>query len=210
MEEKDLLENLPQKVQKMYSAVAEMVNEGQDVNTMKVSDITKRAGIGKGTAYEYFSSKEEIIARALLYDVKEKLGVVEEIVDSPETFEQKVLEILDFIADKFSQSQTFCTLVRMMTGSYEISEALRREYENLDDRLSCGQLEGLVDLVMEQGAKEGVICEPDLLFRRVAFGSQMLAFAAYLVTRYRGCENGKTKAQMKAFAYKSLVKVLNT
>ena len=49
-----------EKVQKMYEAISELVQEKKDVATLKVQDITSRAGIGKGTAYEYFSSKEEI------------------------------------------------------------------------------------------------------------------------------------------------------
>ena len=49
---------LPEKVRLLYEAVLAMVTNGWDINRMKVSDITAQAGIGKGTAYEYFSSKE--------------------------------------------------------------------------------------------------------------------------------------------------------
>lgn len=57
-----------EKVLAMYRAVWELLDEGQDMAKMKVADITARAGIGKGTAYEYFRSKEEIVCRALEYD----------------------------------------------------------------------------------------------------------------------------------------------
>lgn len=40
MEKQRLLENPPEKVLLMYRAVVDMINEGCDVNTMKVSDIT--------------------------------------------------------------------------------------------------------------------------------------------------------------------------
>ena len=53
-----------EKVQKMYEAISLLVQEKKDISTLKVQDITSRAGIGKGTAYEYFSSKEEIIVHA--------------------------------------------------------------------------------------------------------------------------------------------------
>ena len=49
----------------------ELVNEGQDLTKLKVGDITAKAGIGKGTAYEYFSSKEEIVEKA---DEREEKG----------------------------------------------------------------------------------------------------------------------------------------
>ena len=79
MDELKLIHDPSQKVLAMYQAVIEFINEGCDINTLKVADITGRAGIGKGTAYEYFSSKEEIISSAILYYVKvcfEKLQVI--------------------------------------------------------------------------------------------------------------------------------------
>ena len=39
-----------EKVQKMYEAISELVQEKKDVATLKVQDITSRAGIGKVTA----------------------------------------------------------------------------------------------------------------------------------------------------------------
>ena len=54
---------LSPKVKALYEAVEELIFENIDVKEIKVSDITERAGIGKGTAYEYFRNKEEIISR---------------------------------------------------------------------------------------------------------------------------------------------------
>ena len=61
---------LKPKVKALYDAVLELLNENADVNALTVADITKRAGIGKGTAYDYFSCKEEIIAGAIIYDAR--------------------------------------------------------------------------------------------------------------------------------------------
>ena len=52
------ISQVPPKVRQMYGAVIEMLEEGMDASGMRVSAITERAGIGKGTAYEYFDSKE--------------------------------------------------------------------------------------------------------------------------------------------------------
>lgn len=60
-------EYLP-KEKAIYQAVLALFEEGADLNSLTVSEITKRAGIGKGTAYEYFSDKEEMIAKALFYN----------------------------------------------------------------------------------------------------------------------------------------------
>lgn len=55
------------KVLAMYEAVNELMEEGRDIYSMKISEITARAGIGKGTAYEYFSTKEELLGKAIFY-----------------------------------------------------------------------------------------------------------------------------------------------
>lgn len=61
---------IPPKVVAMYRAVNTLLQEGKDIPEMSVSMITAQAGIGKGTAYEYFDSKEEIIVGALLYEIQ--------------------------------------------------------------------------------------------------------------------------------------------
>ncbi len=56
------IHHVPPKVNQMYEAVMQLLEEGADVADIRVSTITERAGIGKGTAYEYFDTKEEIVA----------------------------------------------------------------------------------------------------------------------------------------------------
>ena len=57
-------EKLSEKELALFQAVIDLIEEDADIHSIKVSDITNRAGIGKGTAYEYFSSKEEMVAKA--------------------------------------------------------------------------------------------------------------------------------------------------
>ena len=51
----------------------------------------------KGTAYEYFSSKEEIISSAILYYVKVCFEKLQVISTDNRTFQQKINEVMDFI-----------------------------------------------------------------------------------------------------------------
>jgi len=60
-------EKLSPKVEALYKAVMELILEGREIRKMKVSEITERAGIGKGTAYEYFASREDLLINALNY-----------------------------------------------------------------------------------------------------------------------------------------------
>lgn len=51
----------------IYQAALELIAQGASPAAMKVQDIAQAAGIGKGTVYEYFSSKEEILRGMALY-----------------------------------------------------------------------------------------------------------------------------------------------
>lgn len=199
----------PQKVLLMYEAVIEMIGEGYDVNKMKVSDITARAGIGKGTAYEYFSSKEEIITRAIAYDVGRKREYLRNLVKGAGNFKEKFEKMLDYLVDSFEEKETFCLLVRIGTGSYEISEPLRREYEKMQQTMGCESMERIVDTLMQQGVEEGVLNDRNPDRQRMAFVAQIVGFATYLVGKSKGKEIPTSVEQARTFAYESLVKSLN-
>lgn len=74
------------KILAMYQAVSELMEEGQDVHKLKVSDITSRAGIGKGTAYEYFRTKEELVAKAMQYGCQSQYESLAEKISRQKNF----------------------------------------------------------------------------------------------------------------------------
>ena len=63
------IKNPPEKVRLMYEAVSQLLKGKQDLTSIKVQDITAKAGIGKGTAYEYFSSNQIVYIIAIYSDV---------------------------------------------------------------------------------------------------------------------------------------------
>ena len=67
-------EKLSEKELALFQAVIDLIEEDADIHSIKVSDITNRAGIGKGTAYEYFSSKEEMVAKAIIWSGEQRVG----------------------------------------------------------------------------------------------------------------------------------------
>ena len=93
------MENLPDKEKKLYYSVSEFIREGRDIATLKVSEISSRAGIGKGTTYGYFESKEELITKAVHYLLYEKVKTVLTITTQEDNFKNKFYKILDYIWD---------------------------------------------------------------------------------------------------------------
>lgn len=203
-------EGLPEKVRLMYEAVLTMVADGWDINRMKVSDITTQAGIGKGTAYEYFSSKEEIIANAIHYDAERQLARVLGMTRGQGNFAEKFMQILTYMETVFAKRQSFCLLVRIGTGSYEISESLRQECEKCKQDMSCYHMAiQIVESLMQNGMAEGILKERNPYLQRMAFVAQITAYAAYLVDRENGEEAVAEKEQARGFVYEALVKSLN-
>lgn len=63
-----------EKEQAVYRAVLALLEQGNDLSALTVSRIAAAAGIGKGTVYEYFASKEEIVRGLTEYCVEEELA----------------------------------------------------------------------------------------------------------------------------------------
>lgn len=209
MEKRKQTAEIPEKILLIYQAVPQMLKEGADINTLKVSEITERAGIGKGTAYEYFSSKEELITRALLFYIEKKVNDIENISESQNSFPDKIHAVLDYVEQNFDDIRGFCMLVRIGTGSYEISEPLKNEYERMQETFDCHRMDHLIDRMIEQGRQEGILTQNNTFLCRMAFASQMMMYTAALLQQEKADLNVPETEKLKTFVYHALVKSLN-
>lgn len=116
---------LPPKVLQMYGAVAQLMEEGADINNIRVSTITDKAGIGKGTAYDYFDTKEEIIACGILFQLR---GLAEEIkkqLIGIESFAEQVTYLFDAVEKENIRQSCFLQFVHNLTDNSPIAELVR-------------------------------------------------------------------------------------
>ena len=89
----------------LFHAVLELIEENADFSSMTVSDITGKAGIGKGTAYEYFSSKEEMVAKAIVWAIERQTEKAMQMLSEKNSMEEQILGILDFIETEMCTAQ---------------------------------------------------------------------------------------------------------
>ena len=61
------------------------------------------AGVGKGTAYEYFSSKEELIAKALFWIGNQHFQTVLKKIQEKTSLREQLDAIFDFVENYFMQ-----------------------------------------------------------------------------------------------------------
>lgn len=172
-------QDVPQKVMLLYKAVAEMIAEGADVNNLSVSAITERAGIGKGTAYEYFESKEDILISAIVFYIQKMYDQMSAKLFSCSGFAQQITMLLDEL-EKGSDNE--CNVVRyvhLMTDSSGIGRmvALKMQEEPL-----CHYLpEAILTDILKQGLEQGEIRE-DLPMEYMTFVlfTKLLSYFVYI------------------------------
>ena len=111
--QKNLSQSSRDKIEKMYQAVIFLLDKGKDINSIKVADITERAGIGKGTAYEYFESKEEIIANAMKYNMKKQADSLYRLNEETESFRERVMQTMDWIENNLKYKKSYLSRIKI-------------------------------------------------------------------------------------------------
>ena len=132
---------LKPKVKALYDAVLELLNENADVNTLTVSDITKRAGIGKGTAYDYFSCKEEIIAGAIIYDAQTQGVESWEKLENIPGFEEKIHYCYRWVVDCMQEQRAFARFLFLSSHSGGAKDDIMKKLQSmLAECRQCGDM----------------------------------------------------------------------
>lgn len=116
---------IPPKVLKLYEAVSQLVEEGADPGTLRVSTITDRAGIGKGTAYEYFDSKDEIVIYAVVYQMQTAMVELEKGLLERKTFQEQMNYLLDEVSAQEGRQNSFLKLIHLLTDNSEFSRQVQ-------------------------------------------------------------------------------------
>lgn len=202
-------EGVAEKEMLMYKAVIEMVQEDYDINSIKVSDITSRAGIGKGTAYEYFSNKEEIIVKALLYDTYTHIKKIEAILKENKKYKEKFFLLLNYLEDNLPYTKGVGSLMKMFSGTYEIKDDIKKELEKIHKKFICPltYVEKMIDDFMIQGTEEKLYTQENVILRRSVFVTQITGYIYCIMNHYYG--GAFSKEEAREFSYQSIVKLLN-
>lgn len=205
----ELLFHPPEKVRRMFEAVSSMIAEKEDLNAVTVQKITDRAGIGKGTAYSYFSSREELIVLALFYDYGKLIQELEVLMKQTENFQAKMYRIMDWVYQHGEHHMTFIHMVQMSIGSH------KRLFELRDNDLKevFGGLQDYMkirgDAIMELGYQEGLYTETDVMRRRMAFATMVLLLAMTLGKKDEYSFFRMPYDEVREYAYQMMIKMLS-
>lgn len=83
----------------LYEAALRLIAKGVNPATMKVQQIADEAGIGKGTVYEYFASKDEILQGMALYCFDTEIARIAVLMEPCTTLQELEDAVMAYLQD---------------------------------------------------------------------------------------------------------------
>lgn len=148
---------------KQYAAKELLIFEGfkkiitydSNIENIKVSDIAKAAGIGKGTVYEYFKNKDEIIAKSIIYNFKIEIKNTIEVIKRVSTFKEQCDHLFHYSINSGKFIFPSLRILYNHVVPTELNSVILEDFEEILDLKS--QLYNLLDYVINTGIKENII-----------------------------------------------------
>ncbi|WP_312459370.1 helix-turn-helix domain-containing protein [Proteiniclasticum sp.] len=141
----------------IFEGVMNLLQEGRPIHELKVAEIAEASGMGKSTAYEYFSSKEEIIREALAYHMRENFRRMVQFVFEAKTFEDILMNALDYLEESLEKRFTgiFLLMLSEHQGKTDKGHYMDPLMKSKIDQVTLKEL----DKVLLIGKREGSISE---------------------------------------------------
>ena len=186
------------KVIAIYHAVEDIIAEGVDLATMRVSDIAAKAGIGKGTTYEYFTSKEELVVKAMIYLVDSMTKRILNNMEKKDSFRDKFMLLLEEMEEKVKQRACILKYFHML-GDMNLCEPMHDLLMDNDEEAKNANPMRIIRYLLEEGKKEGIIGERySMSYMETIMFSKIIAFVVYIdnVFGNKDCDNEVIKQSM--------------
>lgn len=189
----------------IFNGVIDLIKRGANIYSVTVSEIAKASGVGKGTIYEYFRTKEEVISKAILYNMKREVEHAIERVEQKNNFKDRYYEALEIIVENFDNKFSTINLL-LSTGNFnELYEYMIDEKHLIAAYTS--RIESIIDRLLLMGYEEGIITiEESQYYKRIVIISSIAGFINYINNRERYLDIDTQKAM--DLCYKMVIKAL--
>lgn len=158
----------------LFGAVWSLLEQGLDPSVITIAQVAQKAGIGKGTVYEYFTSKEELFAQAIATSWMQQVEQMER-VDQTLRFQPRFYAIFAQVEQCLSRQRS---LLAMMLERF--NNAVGHNTGFSDSLLTLrnqlfGRLIVLLRSLYEQGVEEGILhpgaTDLDLIFAAISIAT---------------------------------------
>lgn len=198
---------LPEKAVAVYNGVLKLCDEKAELSDVKVSDIAKKAGVGKGTIYDYFNNKEEIIAKALVYNINIEKIKLDIYVSMAETFSEKMRASSQWLKANSQRHFVICNLLHINYASKDMGKAL---IEQMNKEL-CGieSYNYIINNIIDSGIREEILKKDVKLIKRdTAIASAVLSMLGYMKNLDRYAD--MTYDEIEKYSYELFIKIFNS
>ena len=128
-----------QRKAKVYEAALALMAQGINPAAMTIQQLADAAGIGKGTVYEYFSSKEEILQGLARYCFESENERIAARFARCRTLANLENELVDYLQEVAAQRMSTYRLLAVTFGQQgplpECTDDCRRQLINITDEL---------------------------------------------------------------------------
>lgn len=165
----------PPKEKAVYEAVLRLIAQGISMEKLTVQQIAQEAGIGKGTVYEYFSAREEIFQKTILYRMRQETQTLEQALHAADSFAQKCDALMKEL-EQAAQSRLSSAQILLANMHMEELRMLLGKDMPLCD-LFAVRLRALMLEVLDCGVSEHVIAPlPSPEYGLLALSGVLLSF----------------------------------
>lgn len=172
-------QELSPKVLAAYKAVAELFTEGADLSSLTVSEITARAGIGKGTVYDYFANKEEMLAGALYHEMDVVCSELYKQLQKKRNLYEKMEQILVDMEEHMQEVGCAFKVLHLLMDNSQVSKQLRELFRRRkDNEIPLFVL--LRELIREELGEDISLSGEDLTYLVMNTVSRLICYAMYL------------------------------
>lgn len=122
----------------------------------KISDLSRNIGIGQGTIYVYFQSKEELFQEILkIADSNKILKQMKVLVYTPIPAKKKIRLLSENVMKKLQEDENFAAMIALNT---QMLLEKAKNYSSVDTTYQS-ELYDYTAKIIEQGQKEGTMVE---------------------------------------------------
>jgi len=120
-----------------------------------ISEIADIAGVGKGTVYEYFRSKEELFLHVVEYYKEEYISRLKERMEESNSFQDKIDQFIDFNREVVEIKMKHIELITKGSGG-SLPDTTRESFKIIIKTLHQEVIKILMD-VLSIGETEGIL-----------------------------------------------------
>ena len=141
----------------IYKAVIDIIEEQGFNSNIKIADIAKKAGIGKGTVYEYFKNKDEILTGAIMYLLQTSMkDILNNDIENDLGFRETLINHIHKVLITLSYNIGCHSLLVSENAVCMLSDDMKNQIKAILQEIRARNKEIFNDII-NKGISEGVI-----------------------------------------------------